>query len=298
MRALLLAACGVLAATLASATAASAQASAQADVESVAATGLDVVLDSTQHWVGDNDVLMSVLDAAGERLAERGEPVVVELVSPTGRSLRAQPAIERFATYGRRLYRARVPLDEVGRWQVNVATADGSTPRQGSTVLDVWPDDGTPALGSAVPAGATLTMRDTRSMLHGISSDPEPLTAFYTWSLDEALRERQPTVLVLDSYAYRPNAACGGALGILHDVFIDYPGLVIIHAEPWHMAPDEDGMLRSWTRPMVRLSSPTWPRPMASRNHPGSSSSTATAGSRPSSAASSAATSCAQPSPP
>jgi hypothetical protein len=87
-------------------------------------------------------------------------------------------------------------------------------------------------------------MRDTRSMLHGISSDPEPLTAFYTWSLDEALRERQPTVLVLDSYAYRPNAACGGALGILHDVFIDYPGLVIIHAEPWHMAADEDGMLR------------------------------------------------------
>jgi hypothetical protein len=86
-------------------------------------------------------------------------------------------------------------------------------------------------------------MRDAHSLMHHISSDPEPLTAFYTWSLDEALAQHQPIVFVLDSYAFRPNAACGGALGILHEVFIDYPGLVVIHAEPWHMASGTDGML-------------------------------------------------------
>ena len=113
----------------------------------------------------------------------------------------------------------------------------------GVTVLDVWPDDGTPALGSPVPGGATPTMRDAHNLMHHISSDPEPLTAFYTWSLDEALPQHQPIVFVLDSYAFRPNAACGGVLGMLHEVFIDYPGLVVIHAEPWHMAPGSDGML-------------------------------------------------------
>ena len=77
--------------------------------------------------------------------------------------------------------------------------------------------------------------------MHHISSDPEPLTAFYTWTLDDALTQSQPTVFVLDSYAFRPNAACGGALGILHEVFIDYPGLTVIHAEPWHMAMGRDG---------------------------------------------------------
>ena len=35
-----------------------------------AETDLDLVLDSTQHWVGTNDVLLSVFDAAGESLAE------------------------------------------------------------------------------------------------------------------------------------------------------------------------------------------------------------------------------------
>ena len=88
---------------------------------------------------------------------------------------------------------------------------------------------------------STPTMRDAHSLMHHISSDPEPLTAFYTWSLDDALAQGQPTVFVMDSYAFRPNAACGGALGILHEVFIDYPGLTVIHAEPWHMANGVDG---------------------------------------------------------
>lgn len=202
---------------------------------------LDVVLDSTQHWLGDNDVLMSVYDADGDSMADDERPLLVELTGPAGSRVRAEPAIERFATYGRRLYRARVPLGELGRWNVAVhADIDGAG-YSGSAVLDVSDDFGTPALGSKAPGGKTPTMRDAHSMMHHISSDPEPLTAFYTWSLDDALAQRQPTVFVMDSYAFRPNAACGGALGILHEVFIDYPGLTIIHAEPWHMANGIDG---------------------------------------------------------
>lgn len=203
---------------------------------------LDVVLDSTQHWVGTNDVLLSVYTSSdGASLADAGVELEVRLLGPDGSLVAAQPAIERFATYGRRLYRARVPLDEVGRWGVEVGADVGGLRHQGTTSLEVWPDMGTPALGSLVPGGETPTMRDAQSLMHHISSDPEPLTAFYTWSLDDALAQGQPTVFVLDSYAFRPNAACGGALGILHEVFIDYPGLTIIHAEPWHMAMGSDG---------------------------------------------------------
>jgi hypothetical protein len=209
---------------------------------------LDVVLDTTQQWVGTNDLLMSVYDAAGGSLAESGVPLQVELTGPSGQRVSADTAIEQFATYGRHLYRTRVTLDEVGRWDVRVSgaadgSADGSAV-EGSTVLDVAPDGGTPALGSLVPGGATPTMRDAHSLMHHISSDSEPLSAFYTWSLDEALQQHQPTVFVLDSYAARPNAACGGALALLHDVFIDYPGLVVVHAEPWLTTPGPDGMLQ------------------------------------------------------
>jgi hypothetical protein len=202
---------------------------------------LDVILDSTQHWVGPVDVLFSVYGIDGTPLADRGVELSVELVGPTGQRLRNEPAVERFASYGRRLYRARVPFDEVGRWRLLVQTVGESLPAGGEALVEVYPDMGTPAIGSLVPGGDTPTMRDAHSLMHHISSDPEPLTAFYTWSLDDALAQHQPTVFVLDSYAFRPNAACGGALGILHEVFIDYPGLTVIHAEPWHMAMGLDG---------------------------------------------------------
>jgi hypothetical protein len=202
---------------------------------------LDVVLDSTQHWLGTNDVLMSVFDEAGASLADGGTELEVVLTAPDGSVVRAVPAIEQFATYGRRLYRARVPLETLGRWELSVSADVNGVPNSGQALLDVSPDMGTPSLGSLVPGGETATMRDAHSLMHHISSDPEPLTAFYTWSLDDALAQHQPTVFVLDSYAFRPNAACGGALGILHEVFIDYPGLTIIHAEPWHMAMGTDG---------------------------------------------------------
>ncbi len=203
---------------------------------------LDVILDSTQHWVGTNDVLFSVYDAgSGASLADDDVELSLRFTGPDGRAFTTTPAVERFATYGRRLYRARVPLGSVGEWRIEVGASIAGSPLSGSGRLDVQPDMGTPALGSQVPGGDTPTMRDAHSLMHHISSDPEPLTAFYTWTLDDALAQHQPTVFVLDSYAFRPNAACGGALGILHEVFIDYPGLTIIHAEPWHMAMGPDG---------------------------------------------------------
>ncbi len=85
---------------------------------------LDVVLDSTQHWPGTNDVLMSVYDASGRALADEGIPLLLEFVGPDGSRVRSQPAAERFATYGRRLYRARVPLTEVGGWDIEVRAVD------------------------------------------------------------------------------------------------------------------------------------------------------------------------------
>ena len=79
-----------------------------------------------------------------------------------------------------------------GRWDIEVRGLIDGIVHVGQAHLDVSPDDGTPALGSLVPGGDTPTMRDAHSLMHHISSDPEPLTAFYTWSLDDALRRVSP----------------------------------------------------------------------------------------------------------
>jgi hypothetical protein len=198
---------------------------------------------STQSWIGTNDLLLEVQDVAGRSLAADGVPLELMLTAPSGATVSAVPLIERFATYGRPLYRARVPLSELGRWQVGVDGLVDGVPVRGSGVIDVSPDQGTPPLGSAVPGGDTPTMFDAMSLLHHISSDPEPASAFYLSTVDDALANHQPFVFILDTYAYQSNPACGGALGILHDIYFDYPGLTLIHAEPWLTRMDEDGML-------------------------------------------------------
>ena len=55
-------------------------------------TELDVILDSTQHWVGQVDVLFSVFGPDGTPLADRGVELSVELVGPTGQRVRNEPA--------------------------------------------------------------------------------------------------------------------------------------------------------------------------------------------------------------
>jgi len=86
-------------------------------------------------------------------------------VGPDGSAVLAQPAIERFAVYGRRLYRARVPLGQVGRWDILVSAGVDDARLAGTTVLDVWPDTGTPPLGSPAPSGPDHHPR--RALAHG-----------------------------------------------------------------------------------------------------------------------------------
>lgn len=196
---------------------------------------LQVLVVSTQHWVGENTLLVELFDEHTTPLAGGGVPAQLTLAGPGGERLESVPTtLERFAISGRPLYVARVALPAVGRWTMEAtATLDGRTLR-GSGGFEVLPDDGTPALGSAVPGGATPTLLEARNLMAAISSDPEPVSAFYMTSVDRALADGQPFVFVLDSYAFQPNEACGGALGVIHDIFFEYPALTVVHAEPWH----------------------------------------------------------------
>jgi hypothetical protein len=197
-------------------------------------TGLQVLVVSTQHWVGRNDLLVEVLDRDGRALAPDRTPVTIGLTGPAGeRQVGLVPVIARFAVSGRDLYRLRVPLGTPGAWRVEAAAGLEGMEVTGFGTFEVLPDDGTPPLGSRVPGGATPTLVDARNLMAAISSDPEPVSAFYATSVDRALADGQPFVFVLDSYAFRPNEACGGSLGIVHDIYIEYPSLTVIHAEPW-----------------------------------------------------------------
>ena len=66
-----------------------------AAAQDAAEGSLDVIVDSTQHWLGTNDVLLSVYDASsGASLADEGVELSVRLTGPEGGGLNARPAVE------------------------------------------------------------------------------------------------------------------------------------------------------------------------------------------------------------
>jgi hypothetical protein len=223
---------------------------------------------STQHWVGTGRLILELLDAQDRPVVDPDAEVDLVLVSPSGREAApVKASLGRWAVTGRDLYTAEVPFDEVGRWTVRVAWSDGDEVLAAETALTVLPDDGTPPLGSRAPDVDTPTLHDVGNLTDAISSDPRKVAAFYVKSVTDQLRSGQPFVLVLDSYAFQPNEACGGALGIVHDIFIEYPALPVIHAEPWVMRfaagaltldpPDGPARLAPWSE-AYGLDEPPW----------------------------------------
>jgi len=199
-----------------------------------AAETIQVVPVSTQAWVGPMDLILGLYDLESVPITDPAASATLVLVAPDGSTREPVAlALRRFVAAGRELFVARVVFDQVGQWRADVTVDDGGEALTGHASLTVRPDDGTPALGSAVPDVVTPTMRSASNLMRSITSDPDPIPDFYIWSVSELLAAGQPFVLVFDSYVFRPNEACGGALGMVHEIFPEFPRLNIVHAEPW-----------------------------------------------------------------
>jgi hypothetical protein len=195
---------------------------------------LQVVPVTTQLWAGDNDLILELFDGESVPIVDPDAHVTVTLVAPDGTpQAPVTPELRRFVSSGRDLYVTRLPFDQPGPWRADVTVEGATGTVAGQADLTVRPDDGTPALGSEVPDVATPTMRDVLNLVRSLSSDPDPIPEFYTWSVSELLAARQPFVLVFDSYVFRPNEACGGVLGMVHEIYTEFPRLSVVHAEPW-----------------------------------------------------------------
>lgn len=206
---------------------------------------LQVLVASTQLWVGENDLVVDLLDADGVRLDDASPTVGVELTGPDGQPRGTFPLERiRLASTGRHLHRARVPLDAIGPWVARVSTmADTQPALEGVARFEVLDDAGTPALGQ--PAVPVRTPTIAWAPIASITSDRDPVPQLYWWSLDEALRAGKPILYVIDTARPGVSDGCGSAMGEARILRGSFPGLVVIHAEPFVFG-DEDTVV---TRP-------------------------------------------------
>lgn len=196
-----------------------------------------MLIASTAAWVGENDILLDLLDAEGVRLAPSDPDVTFSLADPDGGNpVPVGHRVVQLAPDARPLFHLRVTLDRSGPWRVSATARTSPGESVGEGFLYVRDDDGTPALGSRVPAVTTPTLASAGGRAETISSMPEPDLWFYERSVAEMLEAGEPFVFVIDSFTFRINEVCGAGLGHAIHLRTEFPELRMIHAEPFRTA--------------------------------------------------------------
>jgi hypothetical protein len=188
--------------------------------------------------VGEERLLVGVRHLDGTDLGTPDIPVTIE-VAPADEPEAVQQAPADFSwivpdAIG--LYRARFTFDRPGTWTVRVIPESGDPIP--TTPFTVREQNAAPAVGALAPATATPTLAD--GPFAAITTDPDPDTRFYELSLDEALRNGRPTVLVFATPAFCQTAACGPLLTNVKDVAPGYPEVNFIHVEVYTNLQDPD----------------------------------------------------------
>ena len=196
---------------------------------------------SSELAVGSNRVLLNLIDNQNNQLASPERPVEMRFYDLGNDP--ATPALTVEADYlptteelpG--LYRASpVEFPCWGDWGLEAVTTEPEGgERVGRMVFSVRPTSSTPAVGAPAPASDTPTA-DSADDIAAISTDTQPDPAFYRTSVEDALAEDRPFLLIFSTPAFCATRTCGPALDIVKSAAADFRDEVtFIHVEPYRL---------------------------------------------------------------
>lgn len=179
--------------------------------------------------VGTQRVLLGLIDPESQEfLASPEVAATADFTGPGGESILDVPLEFMWGVPDvRGLYRAFVALPTAGAWSVTIA-ADGLAETE-PTMLMVEQETAMPQVGDPAPPVATRTSADAD--LSTISSDPEPDPDLYRLSLDDALADDRPTVIVFATPAFCTSETCGPVLDNVKVVAAEHPEADFVHVE-------------------------------------------------------------------
>jgi hypothetical protein len=187
--------------------------------------------------VGPNRVLFSFVDGGGAPIVSPDRTVAVRFAGPGGESVTAPDgtfiwAIEDVAG----IYVTRADFPAAGAWTAEFTTEAPGLPSQTIPYsFDVRADASVVQPGEKAPSVDTPILADVGGDAARISTDAEPVDAFYETSVADALAAAKPFVLVFATPKFCQTATCGPTLEKVKTVAAAHPDVTFINVEPYQL---------------------------------------------------------------
>lgn len=196
------------------------------------------VIVSVEQAVGPDRFLFSLLDPEANRpVAAPDRPVSVVFRDPSGRAGQPVEATFMWAIEDERgVYVVNPTFDAAGTWAADFTVPGASGAAETIRVdFDVREDRATVALGEKAPSVKTPVLADVGGDVAKVSTDTDPVPAFYEHSVDELLAAGRPFVLAFATPKFCTSAQCGPTLERLKAVAASRPDIAVVNVEPYEL---------------------------------------------------------------
>jgi hypothetical protein len=123
-----------------------------------------------------------------------------------------------------------------GVWGAEFRTAVGdAAPETIRVGFEVQPVSTVVAIGDPAPSVDTPTLADVGGDVSKISTDDQPVDAFYETSIADALTARKPFAVVFATPKFCKTAQCGPTLDRVKPIAAAHPGVTFINVEPYQL---------------------------------------------------------------
>jgi hypothetical protein len=195
------------------------------------------VIVTVEQVVGPNRLLFSLLDRTNHLLSAPDRPVSVAFTDPAGAT--GDPLDGRFiwAIEGSRgVYVVYPAFATAGTWTATFTTAGASgAPERIAVGFDVREKGTTVAVGEKASSVKTPTLADVAGNVAAVSTDTDPVAAFYEHSVDELVAAGTPFALVFATPKFCKSAQCGPTLDHVKAVVAQRPGFTVVNVEPYEL---------------------------------------------------------------
>lgn len=184
---------------------------------------------STDTAVGDDRFLFAVAEIGGRRRGSPDETVTLVATSldAPDNEIMADAEFVWVVPDAFGLYRADVPFDRPGLWEIEFAVSTGED--TAPFLVDVLASPSTVAAGDTAPLITTPTSSDTPIV--DLTTDPDPMPSLYVTSLDEAFTNGKQSVVIFATPAYCTSASCGPLLQQTKDAAAEFDDVNFVHIE-------------------------------------------------------------------